>query len=62
MPPSSRPLRKRREPSPFPPEGEVQQFGSVDGKRYAGTVLGSEHAFGEEAELFGVEHAPDEWE
>jgi len=62
MPRSSRPARKRRELSSFPPNADARHFGSVDGKRYAGTVLGPEHASGEEGEPFGAEQGSDEWE
>lgn len=61
MPRSSRPVSKRRQPTPLPPRGEAHHFGSVDGKRYAGTVLGPEHAFGEEAPAPEAEHDVDEW-
>jgi len=62
MPRSSRPAGKRRQPSTFPPPAEAQHYGSVDGKRYAGTVLGPEHGFADEGAPLDAEHGFDEWE
>ena len=61
MPRSSRPADKRRSPSTFPPRDDAQQFGSVDGKRYAGTVLGQDDGFEAEAPM-DAELGTDEWE
>lgn len=62
MPRSSRPASKPRKPSSFPPPRDAVHFGSVDGKRYAGTVLGAEHAFGDENAPLDAEAGLDEWE
>ena len=62
MPRSSRPADKRRSPSTFPPRDDAQHFGSVDGKRYAGTVLGHDDGFDDAAGPIEAELGTDEWE
>lgn len=72
MPRSSRPADKRRQPSTPPPRAAsqhsdtqragAQHYGSVDGKRYAGTVVGPEHAWSDEGAGFEAEPGSDEWE
>jgi hypothetical protein len=62
MPRSSRPADKRRSPSTFPPRDDAQDFGSVDGKRYAGTVLGQEDDFAEDRAAIEAELGSHEWE
>jgi hypothetical protein len=62
MPRSSRPVDKRPSPSTFPPRDDAHDFGSVDGKRYAGTVLGLDEGFDTEAAPSELELGSDEWE
>lgn len=59
----SRPLDKRRSPSTFPPRDDAHHFGSVDGKRYTGTVLGQDDGFADESgPSLDAELGADEWE